>query len=246
VFVFTKAISSASKTCETGRQEQVLVSIFAIGDIHGCSLALEMLLSVIPLQEDDTLVTLGDYEDRGPDTPGVFERLLRLEQEYHLVALRGNHDEMMLNAQTNRDAQGAWEINGGTSTLDSYGSMSAVPNAHWQFLEHHCVDFWECETHFFVHGSAYPNVPLWEQPVGKLHWGSFNDVQPHEAGKVMVCGHTSQKNGRPADKGYAVCLDTYVYGSGWLSCLDVGQGMVWQTNQRQQMRWFALTASVES
>ena len=220
--------------------------IFAIGDIHGCSLALDALLSVIPLQENDTLVTLGDYGDRGPDTPGVFERLLRLEREYHLVALRGNHDEMMLNARTARDAQDAWEMNGGTSTLDSYGGMSAIPKAHWQFLEHHCVDYWECETHFFAHGSAYPQVPLWEQPTYKLHWGSFSDAQPHESGKVMVCGHTSQKNGRPGDKGYAVCIDTYAYGSGWLSCLDVERGIVWQTNQRGQMRRFPLVAPTES
>ena len=222
------------------------MSIFAIGDIHGCSLALEMLLSVIPLQEDDTLVTLGDYADRGPDTPGVFEKLLRLEQEYHLVALRGNHDEMMLNARMDRAVREAWEINGGTSTIASYGGLSAVPAAHWQFLEHHCVDYWECETHFFVHGSAYPNVPLWEQPVYKLHWGRFDDAQPHESGKIIVCGHTSQKNGRPNDKSYAVCIDTYAYGGGWLSCLDIDNGLVWQTNQRRQMRRFLLSPSDQS
>ena len=89
------------------------MSLFAIGDIHGCSLALDTLLSVIPLRESDTLITLGDYGDRGPDTPGVFEKLLRLEQEYHLVALRGNHDEMMLNARTDREAQAAWEMMSG-------------------------------------------------------------------------------------------------------------------------------------
>ena len=222
------------------------MSIFAIGDIHGCSLALETLLAVIPLQENDTVVTLGDYPDRGLDTPGVFERLLRLEKDYHLVALRGNHDEMMLNARTNRDAQDAWEMNGGTSTLDSHGGMSAVPATHWQFLEHHCVDYWESETHFFVHGSAYPNVPLWEQPVYKLHWGSFSDAQPHESGKVMVCGHTSQKNGLPNNKGFAVCIDTYAYGGGWLSCLDIDHGLVWQTNQRRQMRRFLLAPPTES
>lgn len=222
------------------------MSIFAIGDIHGCSLALEMLLSVVPLEENDTVVTLGDYGDRGPDTPGVFERLLRLEQEYHLVALRGNHDEMMLNTRSDKNAQEAWEMNGGTSTLDSYGSLRGVPTSHWKFLEHSCMDYWECETHFFVHGSAYPNVPLWEQPVYKLHWGSFNDAQPHESGKVMVCGHTSQKNGLPNRKEFAVCIDTYAYGSGWLSCLDIGSGTVWQANQQRQMRRFPLVAPTES
>ena len=107
------------------------------------------------------------------------------------------------------------------------------------------MDYWECETHFFVHGSVYPNIPLWEQPTYKLHWGSFNDTQPHESGKVMVCGHTSQKDGLPNNKGYAVCIDTYAYATGWLSCLDVERGTVWQTNQRQQMRRFPLAAPAE-
>lgn len=222
------------------------MSIFAIGDIHGSSLALDMLLSVIPLGENDTVVTLGDYPDRGLDTPGVFERLLRLEKECHLVALRGNHDEMMLHARTSREAQDVWEINGGLSTLEEYGSLRTIPKSHWQFLENSCVDYWECETHFFVHGSVYPNIPLWEQPTYKLHWGSFNDAQPHESGKVMVCGHTSQKDGLPNNKGYTVCIDTYAYATGWLSCLDVERGAVWQTNQRQQMRRFPLAAPTQS
>ena len=219
------------------------MGIFAIGDIHGCSLALDILLSVVPLGDGDTVVTLGDYCDRGPDTPGVLERLRRLGGEQHLVALRGNHDEMMLDARTDKDARDAWEMNGGLSTMDAYGGLRAVPEAHWRFLEQQCVDYWESETHFFVHGSAYPNVPLREQPVYKLHWGRFDDAAPHESGKVMVCGHTSQKSGLPNNKGYAVCVDTYACGGGWLTCLDVERGTVWQTNQQRQMRRFLLAGA---
>ena len=216
------------------------MGVFAIGDIHGCSLALAMLLSAVPMSEGDTVVTLGDYADRGPDTPGVFERLLRLEEEQHLVAIRGNHDEMMQAARTDPAAREAWEMNGGDVTLASYGGLEEIPESHWRFLERHCVDVWETETHFFVHGGAYPNIPLPEQPTGKLHWGRFDGAEPHESGKIMVCGHTSQKNGLPRNLGYAVCIDTYAYGGGWLSCLDVDRGMVWQTNQRRQMRRFPL------
>ncbi|MCW3055677.1 MAG: serine/threonine protein phosphatase [Chthonomonadales bacterium] len=57
----------------------------------------------------------------------------------------------------------------------------------------------------------------------------------------MVCGHTSQKNGLPANKGYAVCIDTWAYGQGWLSCLDIKTGLVWQTNQAGQQRQFHLS-----
>jgi serine/threonine protein phosphatase 1 len=218
------------------------MSIFAIGDIHGCLTALDTLLTRVPVQPDDTLITLGDYIDRGPDTRAVLDRLIELGSTHHLVALRGNHDQMMLSARSSLRAREDWQANGGDMTLLSYGSLKAVPQAHWDFFERQCVDYWEYETHFFVHGGVYPDLPLWEQPTHKLHWQRFEDVQPHESGKIMVCGHTSQKNGLPNDIGYAVCIDTWVYSEGgWLSCLDIGTGRVWQANQEGESRQFRLT-----
>jgi serine/threonine protein phosphatase 1 len=40
----------------------------AIGDIHGCSTALAALVQAIDPQPDDTIITLGDYVDRGIDS----------------------------------------------------------------------------------------------------------------------------------------------------------------------------------
>jgi serine/threonine protein phosphatase 1 len=52
----------------------------------------------------------------------------------------------------------------------------------------------------------------------------------------MVCGHTQQRSGVPLNVGHAVCLDTWAYGGGWLTCLDVTTGAVWQANQRGERR----------
>src|SRR5262245_37847694 len=70
----------------------------AIGDVHGCSTALAALLDAIGPVESDTVVTLGDYIDRGPDSKGVIEQLIALEQRCRLVPLLGNHEEMILGA----------------------------------------------------------------------------------------------------------------------------------------------------
>ena len=43
--------------------------ILAIGDIHDCPSALDTLLAAVAPTADDTLVTLGDYVDRGLDSP---------------------------------------------------------------------------------------------------------------------------------------------------------------------------------
>ena len=52
----------------------------AIGDIHGCSRALDALLAAADPRPGDTLVTLGDYVDRGPDSAKVMEALSWLQR----------------------------------------------------------------------------------------------------------------------------------------------------------------------
>jgi serine/threonine protein phosphatase 1 len=211
--------------------------VLAIGDIHGCSAGLDRVLAAARLRPDETVVTLGDYGDRGPDTKGVLDRLLALAETHHLVALRGNHDLMMLQARDSGSHWTDWQQAGGDAAVTSYGSFAVVPERHWRFLEERCVAYWETDTHFFVHASTYPDMPLEEQPDYILYWGRFNDPAPHQSGKVMVCGHTSQKSGLPANRGHAVCIDTWACGDGWLSCLDVGSGRLWQARQdRDEVR----------
>jgi hypothetical protein len=91
----------------------------AIGDIHGCSAALDALLTVVAPAQADIVIALGDYVDRGPDSKGVLERLLRIEGRARLVPLIGNHDQMMLEA---RDGGGLdWQAGYGDRTIASYG-----------------------------------------------------------------------------------------------------------------------------
>src|SRR4051812_9682650 len=66
----------------------------AIGDIHGCDAALAALVAAIAPQPNDTLVVLGDFVDRGPNTRGVIDQLIELSQRCRLVTLLGNHEEM--------------------------------------------------------------------------------------------------------------------------------------------------------
>lgn len=217
----------------------------AIGDIHGCLQALDTLLDAIRLQPADTLVTLGDYVDRGPQSAGVLERLIRLQNRCRLVPLKGNHDLMMLESRRDLGVFQDWMACGGSETLASYDAdphwqlfADAIPTSHWRFLEEECRPSHTTNRHFFVHANADADHPLDDQPDHMLYWHrlSPNDSRPHENGKIMICGHTSQRSGRPLDLGHAVCLDTWAYGSGWLTCLDVNTGLYWQANQRGETR----------
>ena len=74
----------------------------AIGDIHGCSVALDALLEAIRPRPADYVVTLGDYINRGPDSRGVIERLIELENQCRLVPLLGNHDQTKLDVPSGK------------------------------------------------------------------------------------------------------------------------------------------------
>ena len=208
----------------------------AIGDVHGCAAALDALLSAIAPKPDDTIVTLGDYVNRGPASRGVLDRLIALRSQCHVVSILGNHDQLFLECLTGRDRlKSMWLRMGGEATLASYGTkrdMSAVPKAHVDFLKD-CRNYYETDTHIFLHANYDAKLPMDRQPLETLRWDSLRDTIPraHFSGKTVITGHSSQKSGEILDLGYLKCIDTYCYGGGWLTGLDVNSGMTWQFNR---------------
>lgn len=215
----------------------------AVGDIHGSFKALVTLSEYVPFKGDDVIVTLGDYVDRGPDSQTVLNWLTRFAERGNLIALRGNHEIMMLEARDSDKSLKQWLGCGGDATLASYsplgdaGKLVDVPEEHWEFLTTQTRAFFETESHFFVHANAYPGCSLEDQPDFMLYWEPFHWPPRHESDKVMVCGHTPQENGRPLSVGHAVCIDTKAWKDGWLTCLDTTSGKYWQANQRGETRW---------
>jgi serine/threonine protein phosphatase 1 len=211
--------------------------ILAIGDIHGCRVALETMIDYVAPTPSDTVVTLGDYVDRGPDSKGVVDFLLEFRKTHKLIHLKGNHELQMEDALNDRGGYEFWlkGIVGGRETLDSYGgAFNDIPEDHWEFLQS-AGKLYECDTHFFVHAGADPLVPLSEQKASVVHWKRFYQASPHPSGKVMVCGHTIQGD-LPVNLGHSICLDTCAYGGGWLTALDVETGIYYQTNERGERR----------
>lgn len=212
----------------------------ALGDIHGCLPALEAILAAVRPKADDTLVTLGDYIDRGPDSRGVVERLLRLRRECRLVPVLGNHDQMLLAIL---DGRSEWLLDwlsfGGAATLASYGASAPeeIPAEHVAFLRS-CLPYYETDQYIFLHGSYIAELPLEAQPPEVLFWDSLRDrlPGPHCSGKTAIVGHTSQKTGEVLDLGYLKCIDTRCYDRGWLTALEVGSGRLWQADQTGRMR----------
>jgi len=49
---------------------------------------------------------------------------------------------------------------------------------------------------------------------------------------LILCGHTSRKNGEIADFGHTICIDTYAHGGMWLTCLNIETGEFLKANNK--------------
>ncbi|OYW19716.1 MAG: hypothetical protein B7Z55_08365 [Planctomycetales bacterium 12-60-4] len=216
----------------------------AIGDIHGCDVALETLLRRLELAADDTLVVLGDVVDRGPNTRRAVDLLIEISSACRLVPLIGNHEVMMQQALAGNLSMRGWLSCGGAEALASYGGIvDDIPEQHHGFLET-LLPYWETPTEIFVHAGVNPGLPLLDQDSDVLRWLSTTGAEAaHISGKRVICGHTAQETGLPRVSSGWACLDTWAYGDGWLSCLDVERDIVYQANQRGEYRILRLAAA---
>jgi serine/threonine protein phosphatase 1 len=219
---------------------------FVIGDIHGCAGALRALLDLVQPEKTDTFVFLGDYIDRGPDSCAVVDTIIRLHQACNVIAIAGNHEKMLLESRESTAALKEWLVQGGRATLESYTrhgqgeGLAAVPPNHWEFLAERTRAYWETDKHIFVHASLDPDLDMDKQPDWLLLWQTFSDPTRHKSGKQIVCGHTAQRTGWPARFDGGICIDTYAYGGGWLTCFETTKRSFWQTNELGGHRTFDL------
>jgi len=228
----TATAHSASANPEKTEKLRKMARTIVVGDIHGCGTALRALLQAVAPGPADTLVTLGDYIDRGMETPLVIETLLDMAGKTRFIPLLGNHEVMLLQALTDTQAYQFWLQHGGQQTLVSYGGrLDQLPPHHRLFLQH-CRRYWENERHLFVHANFRSDLPLNQTPDEITLWQHMKLAfpVPHASGKKAWVGHTPQTNGEILDLGHVALVDTHCYGGGYLSAVDVDSGEYWQAD----------------
>jgi serine/threonine protein phosphatase 1 len=216
--------------------------IFAIGDIHGHLTALEALVEGLPLEEGDLVVFLGDYVDKGPDVRGTIEYLLEFATTHRAVFLRGNHDQMMVDAREDSSKFAIWECLGGENPLASYGApfsiegLQSVPAEHWEFLQETSRDWFETDELIFVHGGIRADRAPDEEDRERLLWLTLEAASLHDSGRTVICGHSRQESGQIADLGHTICIDTGINSGGWLTGLALDTFEFWQVNADGELR----------
>lgn len=208
-------------------------SFFAIGDIHGRDDLLGALLAEIDGYciekgvEHPTLVFLGDYIDRGPQSAQVVDRLIDLKDQRDCIFLKGNHEEVVLQILGGVDAAlQPWITRaGGLETILSYGwrggpveLASLLPDNHVRFFQD-LLPCWATDHCIFVHAGLRPGRSLAEQSPRDMLWIRDEFLESdHDFGRLVVHGHTPSKSGTPDHRPNRLNLDTKAYRSGILSC----------------------------
>ena len=131
------------------------MKIIVIGDVHGCSAALNAMLKKVEPGREDTLVMLGDLFDRGPDSFGVFETVQRLADEMgeRFVLLRGNHEDYLLQTKLSFTQKLMWDKVGRGDTVKSFKAHGGKMEDAGPWIKEHCRLFWRGEGVQCVHAG---------------------------------------------------------------------------------------------
>lgn len=197
--------------------------IIAIGDIHGCFENLRNLIEKVNPEESDLFVFLGDYIDRGPDSPNTVEFLIDFAEQHRSVFLLGNHEQMCLDYFENGGIK--FLINRGDETLHQYDSSGVLISKHLEFFRT-LSTYYETKDFIFVHAGLRPGIPLHLQDTNDLLWirEDYQDSD-YDWGKIIVSGHTWWHS--PVLYNNRIILDTGACYGNYLTACDVLTNKIW-------------------
>jgi serine/threonine protein phosphatase 1 len=200
---------------------------YAIADLHGrYDLLSEAVTKIVEHSKSDrpaTVITLGDYVDRGPKSRQVIERLMdwRLP-DLKLVCLKGNHEDIMWQCSCQPIKAGWWMDNGGGTTLISYGqnygdivNVRVVPEQHLRWIKE--LPLMHVDRHrVYVHAGVDPDLPLAAQDPEQLLWKIYKGPDQRGHGtRHVVHGHHQNRDGPVTVEG-RTNLDTQAWYTGRL------------------------------
>jgi serine/threonine protein phosphatase 1 len=224
--------------------------VYAIGDVHGRLDLLDDLLGRVAADAQvgahtrATLVMLGDYIDRGPDSTAVLDRLIGLELAgMGLITLAGNHEDSLLSFLDDISVGPGWLYYGGAETLASYGIKASrhedstatlrrlqaelrrrLPMRQFDFLRNLKLSYVDGD-YVFVHAGVRPGVSLAAQRRSDMLWIRTEFLESdRDHGKVVVHGHTITNH--PELRPNRIGVDTGAYASGVLSCVVLDHDQV--------------------
>jgi serine/threonine protein phosphatase 1 len=149
-----------------------------VSDVHGYIQTLKQFIAEkIRLRKEDQLFLLGDYIDRGPASKAVLDYLIDLQQHYQVVALRGNHEAMLLEA---------WEKRLPIQSSDLLNQQGLVPYRYITFISS-LPYYYELEDYYLVHAGFNFHSPDPFSDYESMLW--TRQMSSNPTGKSIIHGH---------------------------------------------------------
>lgn len=174
-------------------ENKIIMSLYVISDIHGCSDTFISLLDKIGLNKTDSLYLLGDYIDRGNNSSGVLETIFKLKAEnYNVFPLKGNHEEHILNAEKEYDLPTfihfVKKINKSGDLLNENGTLISKYRSFFESLPYYYV----IDDYILVHAGL--NLTLtnpFEDLISMVDLRGFNELKHNKVvgNRKIIHGH---------------------------------------------------------
>jgi serine/threonine protein phosphatase 1 len=203
-------------------------STYAIGDLHGEVSLLRRLLLILPYREQDTLVFLGDYMDRGEDSVALMRELLQLTREHErTILLRGNHDSEWLEMWNGVRFQEPPGIDGSQEVWDA--CEGRVPFEVGYVLEGTRIEY-EDEYAYYAHAGLAPGMSFERTPPIIKLWGARDFLESaYDWGKPVVFGHWQLR--QPWLERNKIGVDTGAYHTGVLTAVRLPDCAIFQARR---------------
>lgn len=193
-----------------------------VGDVHGNISRLAAMFDRIGSLDDRTVVLVGDYVDRGPDSRSVLQLIIERSESASTVPLLGNHEREFL-LFMDGGSLSRYAHFGGIATILSYvpeareGIVADVSKVFRERVPRRHVEFvrslkrcWESDELLITHAGFDPS-----RPEGR----TYEDVTRGGAGDLfrnpekrpraeVVFGHYVQRSGIPYSRDGLYCVDT--------------------------------------
>lgn len=250
-----KAISN-SKNFVTGTENIIPTvnnssyeKLICLGDIHGCFDKFMSLWKKLEVTDNDLVIFLGDYIDRGTQAAETLKWILEQSKKKNFIFLRGNHEQMMLDTFHKRMNKLIWFFNGGRTTISGLSELKSEDKTYIEkvldFVENLPLSYSikvDGRIFFFCHAGVDSSKPLNEQTEDFLLWAREEFFDTYDGDAVIIGGHSPVQafkrfgvadNPRPVKlPGRNILLmDTGSFmHSGRISAVDILTGEYWQSD----------------
>lgn len=183
-----------------------MARLIGISDIHGEYEKLCALIDYLCLVQDDTIIFMGDYIDRGKSSRNVVDKVIEMQNVCNCVYLLGSHEYAMMHAKTDEYYDYLFWNYGGDATADSYGGFDNIMKVHGEFFNS-LESYYIFGKYLFVHAGLRIGVRLEEQDLlDMVYIRSAFYNNKHNFPYKVIFGHTEFD--KPQVWEDKICIDT--------------------------------------